>query len=316
MARRGILASFGITAIALTAAVGTASAQSDACAGLADCVVAPSAPIVVAVTAIPTTYEVTCPSGLLPAAYAVATQAGVLATILPITNLPIDLVPGAAVTVSAAPTVSVGNIDPVLGGASGATPDVYRWYGEATANGPVTSVEGLALAGSGAVAGSSSAGVIALPTGSRFSASPPPTTPTSATGTNMAEAWFGSSGSFTVPLTNPWNWLTPATMTPTLGCAPLPTPRKAVAHDRITGDRTVRAGTMRHWLRCPAGKTRIGDLEHAVYVTGRSRLTIAERRAIDSQLVKSASGGQHVETRLGANAPDGVRVQLHATCRG
>jgi hypothetical protein len=128
---------------------------------------------------------------------------------------------------------------------------------------------------------------------------------------------MGAGGEqWTVSLPWGWTWMTPATMTPSIGCAPIAAPRKQVTHRRISGDRAVRAGRATHWLRCPAGKVRVGDLEHAVYVQGRSRLTRAERQAIDSRVVTSAAGGQHVETRLGNGSPAGVRVQLHAVCRG
>lgn len=321
--RRSTATAFATITIVLLAAVGAADGQSTVCDGIADCVVAPATPVVVAVTSEPTTYQVDCPAGLTPVRHAASTQPGVLATDVPFPSDEVDpmsaaaYTPGIVATVPGSPTVSATSTtgDTIIAGNSASRPSFYYSALNDPVTGNVASVYQLSVQGDTSTMGGQGDADVPAPIGSVFVASVPPT-PQGATG-RIPERYFGAGGqAWNVSFPYAWTWMTPATMTPTVGCAPSPAPRKTITHRRVSGDRSARAGTMSHWLRCPAGKTRIGDLEHAVYVTGRSRLTAAERRAIDSQLVKSASGGQHVETRLGANAPNGVRVQLHATCRG
>lgn len=308
--------------LALAAGVGTASAQDAVCAGIAGCVVAPATPVVVAVTSEPTTYEVDCPAGLTPARHAVSTQPGVLATDVPYPGDDVDpfsaaaYTPGVVATVPASPTVSATSTagDAIVAGSSASRPSFY----DSAVNDPMgdtAAVYQLSVQGDTSTTGESGSALVPAPVGSLFTASVPPT-PASASGRIPNRFIYAAGEQWSVNLPWGWTWLTPATMTPSIGCAPIAAPRKKVAHHRISGDRSVRGGHASHWLRCPAGKVRVGNLEHAVYVQGRSNLTRAERKAIDSRLVASAGGGQHVETRLGAGAPDGVRVQIHANCRG
>ena len=319
--RRSTATAFATITIVLLAAVGAADGQSTVCDGIADCVVAPATPVVVAVTSEPTTYQVDCPAGLTPVRHAASTQPGVLATDVPYPSGEVDpmsadaYTPGVVATVPGSPTVSATSTagDTIIAGNSAARPSFY----DTAVNDPLgntAAVYGLTVQGDRWTTGGLGNASVPAPVGSLFTASVPPT-PSSASG-RIPEQFISGDEQWTVSLPWGWTWMTAATMTPSIACAPIAAPRKQVTHRRISGDRSVRAGRASHWLRCPAGKVRVGDLEHAVYVTGRARLTLAERRAIDSQLVTSASGGQHVKTRLGASAPDGVRVQLHATCRG
>ncbi|MGI9186368.1 MAG: hypothetical protein ACR2J9_02425 [Gaiellales bacterium] len=323
MTRRTMATAVVTAAIAVLAVVGAANGQSTVCDGIADCVVAPATPVVVAVTSMPTTYEVDCPAGSTPTRHAAATQPGVLATQVPYPGTEVDpfsaaaFTPGVVATVPASPTISATSTsgDALIAGISAQRPSFYDTALNNPATGNVASVYQLSVQGDTATTGEQGAAAVPAPTGSVFVAGVPPT-PQNASG-RIPERYLAAGGEqWHVSFPYAWTWMTPATMTPTVGCVPTPAPRKAITHHRISGDRSVRTGTMSHWLRCPAGKVRVGDLEHAVYVTGRARLTLAERKAIDSRIVKTASGGQHVETHLGSGAPEGVRVQLHATCRG
>lgn len=316
-----IVVAMSATLIALLAAIGTSSGQSTVCAGIADCVVAPASPAVVIVSSLPTSYAIACPDGRTPAGFAASTQPGVLATW---TGSPDDsYTPVLAATVPAAPaiTATTNVASSLTGGTNGSTPSFYlnavlEW-------GTPAVVAGLASQGSTTTPGEQGGAVATSATGATFSASVPAGMLT--TGTYVANVghWnfllmnpSQTGTSWTFSFTNGWGWTTAATMTPSVGCVPMPAPRRKTALHRVDGDRAVGLGRMKHWLRCPTGTTRIGGIDHAVYVPGRSRLTVVERRAIASRLVRSAAGGQHVETRLGSGAPDGVRVQLHATCRG
>ena len=320
--RQGTATALATMTIMLLAAVGAADAQITVCDGIADCVVAPATPVVVAVTSEPTSYEVDCPVGLTPVRHAASTQPGVLATDVPYPSGEVDpmsadaYTPGVVATVPGSPTVSATSTagDTIIAGNSAARPSFY----DTAVNDPLgntAAVYGLTVQGDTSTTGGLGSASVPAPVGSLFTASVPPT-PSSTSG-RIPLRFMGAAGEqWTVNFAYGWTWLTPATMTPSIGCAPIAAPRKQVTHRRVSGDRSVRAGRASHWLRCPAGKVRVGDLEHAVYVQGRSRLTLAERRAIDSRVVTSAAGGQHVETRLSNGSPDGVRVQLHATCRG
>jgi hypothetical protein len=309
-------------AFALLAAGGAADAQSTVCDGIDNCIAAPATPVVVAVTATPTTYQVNCPNGYMPVQLAVSTQGGVLATNVPSQGNAWDdpiYTPGVAATVPAVPAVTTTTTagGTIAAGASGTSPTFYD-NAVGSASGAITQVDRPINWGSGPPPGEQATAAVTAPTGSIFTASVPPTVPTSASG-DTPEVPFSmfppTNSTWQVNLSG-WTWMTAATMTPSVGCTPAPASRKRVAQHRVAGDRAVPPGRATHWFRCPAGTTRVGDLEHAVYVPNRSRLTVAERRAIDSRLVRTAGGGEHVETRLGAHAPDGVRVQLHATCRG
>ena len=320
--RQSIATAVTTMTIVLLAAVGAADAQNTVCDGIANCVVAPATPVVVAVTSEPTSYAVDCPAGHTPVRHAASTQPGVLATDVPYPGDEVDpfsaaaYTPGVVATIPASPTVSATSTagDAVIAGSSASRPSFYD-SAVNDAFGNTAAVYQLTVQGDTSTTGESGSAPVPAPVGSLFTASVPPT-PSSASG-RIPNRFMGAGGEqWTVSLPWGWTWMTPATMTPSIGCAPIAAPRKQVTHRRVSGDRAVRAGRATHWLRCPAGKVRVGDLEHAVYVQGRSRLTRAERRAIDSRLVTSAAGGQHVETRLSNGSPDGVRVQLHATCRG
>lgn len=302
---------------ALVAAVGTASAQDTACSGIADCVVAPATPVVVVVMLVPTTYVVECPAGRTPAQVAVSTQPGVLY---------VDIAgnayaPGVAATVPGAPRAFATSTvsDTVVSGTAGAEPSLWlNLFNTPYCNASTgslwndISVDGLSVSGSISTSGEQNATPVTSSAGSMFTAAAPPSAPTSISGPTSANdprspnfgdpfaplSWQASLGG--------WIWMTAATMTPSIGC--VTAPRKLVTYQRTNGDRDVPSGRAGHWLRCPVGTTRVGSLEHAVYVPGRKRLSLAERHAIDARLVTSVGGGQHVATRLGPAAPDGVRV--------
>lgn len=308
-----------LLALGLTA--GAADAQNDVCSGIAGCTVAPTTPLSVVVNGQPTTYDVQCPSGLVPARVAVSTQPGLLTASLPIPSLTDSYVPGVGVTVPAAPTVVTSSPSggALVPGTSGAAPTFYNAFGPAYAGEPMLNAmsDNVAVQGTTSTTGEQGTGSFEISTTVAFTAGVPASAPTSASGNVPDPAWSPyASSTWQVAFTGGWSWWSPASMTPSVGCVPAPAARKRATQQRTTGDRRVPHGTARHWLRCPSGTERVGDLEHAVYVPNRSRLTVAERRAIDSRLVQTAGGGQHIETRLGARAPVGVRVQLHAACRG